>query len=225
MQIAAWYGDVYTDLATIVAASNSLANSSTNLPAPALTVPQDDCLIIAIGKKNKTATSDGASLTKLSWSTAFVSWQITSGSTTINAWDYLQQSVAADISAVNWAQSISESLDYCSLVVALKTSTPTTKYLKAYAHPSAAGETGCEVVVHSAPGGANYVTGTTRYGSANSKSFDGATEGTGLDERAVLQIPAADVGCSGLAVDTVVAVCAQNATYTTGVIPGTIIEE
>jgi hypothetical protein len=102
--------------------------------------------------------------------------------------------------------------------------TTTTKYLKLLAHSSASTATsGVEVVAFSAPSGNDYITGTTRYGSANNKGF---AAGTGGDSGyAVLKIPASDVGCGALAASTTVAVCARSSTYTTGVVSATIIEE
>lgn len=227
-QIAAFSGDVWAGgLGSIIAHSVVAGsdNNTANLPHSALTISTAGCLVLVLGTKQKTVASDGASLTDPAWIGSRLGFRNDNGSTAFSVWGYVQQTTAANISAGSWAQSIAESLHYASMVVALKTAPTTTKYLKALAHPSAAGATGVEAVVHSAPGGANYITGTTRYGSTNGLSFEATTEGAGVDERAVLKILADDVGCSGLAVDTVVAVCARNATLATEVIPGIIIEE
>ena len=96
-----------------------------------------------------------------------------------------------------------------------------TKYLKLLAHNSAASATGVDVVVYSAPTGSDYVSGTTRYGSATNQSFEASLE----SGDAVLKVLASDVGCGSLAVDTSVRALAQNTTYTTGMVTATIIEE
>lgn len=106
-------------------------------------------------------------------------------------------------------------------ILALKPATTTTKYVKLLADSSAASATGIEVVVFNAPSGSNYVTGTTRYGSAASKSFEASLE----SGNAVLKVLASDVGCDGLAASTTVAALARNTTYTTGMVEATIIEE
>lgn len=96
-----------------------------------------------------------------------------------------------------------------------------TKYLKLLADSSAASATGVEVVVYSAPGGSNYVTGTTRYGSTNGQEFEASLE----SGSAVLKVLASDVDCNDLAASTTVAALARNTTYTTGMVEATIIEE
>ena len=100
------------------------------------------------------------------------------------------------------------------------------KKLKISIRPTAAGASGVQGVVFSAPAGSN-MTGTTRYGEFADKTFEAVTEGTGIAERAVLKVPVTDFGGSALAVDDVVAVCVRSpaANLTTGIFPGVIIEE
>lgn len=119
----------------------------------------------------------------------------------------------------SWTLGVTQPGAYA--ILALKPATTTTKYVKLLADSSAASATGIEVVVFNAPSDSNYVTGTTRYGSAASKSFEGTLE----SGNAVLKVLASDVGCDGLAAATTVAALARNTTYTTGVVSATIIEE
>lgn len=106
-------------------------------------------------------------------------------------------------------------------ILALKPATTTTKYVKLLTDSSAASATGVDVAVYNAPSGSNYVTGTTRYGSATGQAFEASLE----SGEAVLKVLASDVGCDGLAAATSVRALAQNTTYTTGMVTATIIEE
>jgi hypothetical protein len=136
------------------------------------------------------------------------------------AWAYRIQTTAAAVGAGDITNGGSNAIGY-SVAFALTEGVTTTKYLKLLADSSAASATGVEVVVYSAPGGSNYVTGTTRYGSAASKSFEASLE----SGNAVLKVLASDVGCNDLAAATTVAALARNTTYTTGMVSATIIEE
>lgn len=126
-QIAAFYGSVYTDLATIVAHSNVAGSAGTvaDIPNPAVTITTDGCLVIGVGKKSKTATSDGASVTSPAGLDNRIQLSWANGSTVGMVWDYTQQASAANISASIWDQSIEESDQYASLVVALKSAAAT----------------------------------------------------------------------------------------------------
>lgn len=123
-QIAAWYGDVYTDLATIVAHS-AVAGTTSNtseVPIPALTISTADCLVVAVGKKQKTSTSDGGSATPPSGISTELADSWPTGATQLGfAWGYTQQTTATNFSAGSWDQSPDENLPYASLIVALKT--------------------------------------------------------------------------------------------------------
>lgn len=127
-QMAAFYGNVYTDLSTIVAHSAVAGSTSNtaNLPNPALTVSTDECLIVAVGKKQKTATSDGATLTSPAGLDNRIGTNVIAGSNLMMVWDYTQQATAANVGASVWTQSIAESLEYASLCVALRTTADAT---------------------------------------------------------------------------------------------------
>lgn len=121
--IIALYGDVYTDMATIVAHSNVAGSTgnTANVPNPSLTVTTDNTLIIGVGKKNKTATSNGASLTSPTGLDNRIDDSWPAGTRLGFVWDYTQQTTATNISASVWTQSVAESLPYASLIVSLKT--------------------------------------------------------------------------------------------------------
>lgn len=125
-QIAAFSGDVHTDLATIVAHSNfaGSAGNVANIPNPALTVTTANTLIIGIGKKSKTVTSDGATVTSPAGLDHRIGLRWSNGTVTGLVWDYTQQTVPTNISASIWDQSIEESAPYASLIVALLTALP-----------------------------------------------------------------------------------------------------
>lgn len=131
-QIAAFYGDIETNLSAIVAhdAAAGSTSSAANLPNPALTVTTDDCLIVGVGRKQKTVTSDGATVTSPSGLNNRISLEWINGSNVGLVWDYTQQATAANISASVWDQSIEESMEYASLIVALKTAASTIPYFQ-----------------------------------------------------------------------------------------------
>jgi hypothetical protein len=95
-----------------------------------------------------------------------------------------------------------------------------TKKLKVLVHPDAASASAVEGIVWQAGGIAS-----TEIGEFTGKTFEATTEGSGDAERAVLLVPVADFGGGSLSVDDVVPCLVRNATYTTGIITGTVIEE
>lgn len=127
-QIAAFYGDVWSSVGSIVAHSSVAGvNSGTvDIPNPALTITTDNCLIIGVGKKGKTATSDGATVSSPSGLNNRIGFSWVNGSSRVGfVWDYTQQTTAANIGASVWDQSVDESVAYASMVVALKTEAAT----------------------------------------------------------------------------------------------------
>jgi hypothetical protein len=94
------------------------------------------------------------------------------------------------------------------------------KKLKVLVHPDAASASAVEGIVWAAGGIAG-----AEYGEFTGKTFEATTEGSGDAERAVLLVPVADFGGGALNPDDVVPCLVRNATYTTGIITGTVIEE
>lgn len=125
-QIAAFYGDVFTDLANIVAHSAvaGVTSNVSEIPIPALTVTTDNCLLVAVGKKQKTSTTDGNSATPPSGISNELADSWPNGATQMAfVWGYEQQTTATSFSAGVWEQGPNnENLPYASLIVALKTS-------------------------------------------------------------------------------------------------------
>jgi hypothetical protein len=97
----------------------------------------------------------------------------------------------------------------------------TSRFLKVLVHPDAASASGVEGIVWATGGG---IAGT-EIGEFTGAEFEAETEGSGDAERAVLLVPVADFGGGSLSVDDVVPCLVRNATYTTGIITGTVIEE
>lgn len=123
-QIAAFSGDVFTGGLDSIVAHSVAAGSATNvadIPHDALTISTADCLVVALGIKQKTATADGATLTDPAWMDTRIGADVGTGSTLFVVWGFEQQTTAANISADSWTQSIAESMHYASMVVALKT--------------------------------------------------------------------------------------------------------
>lgn len=121
--LEAWYGDVYTDLGTIIAASNTYGNSSSSeLVVPALTVPQDNCLVLVSSRKNKTTTSNDNTFTAPGSFTERQEYVSTGASSNAHASCSWQQTTATNVSQSNWARSgTAESLASNALILALKT--------------------------------------------------------------------------------------------------------
>lgn len=201
------YGDVPTSAVVDVAASGSFTTTTT--PATSnVTTTGVNRVLVSVVAANSGATSVASA----------------GGETErqeVDARFQLQDELAATAGSHGASWTLGATQPGVYAILALKPATTTTKYVKILADNSAASATGVEVVVFNAPSGSNYVAGTTRYGSAASKSFEGTLE----SGNAVLKVLASDVGCDGLAASTTVAALARNTTYTTGMVSATIIEE
>lgn len=121
--IEARYGDVYTDLATIVAASNTYGNSSSSeLVAPSLTVPQDNCLVIVSSRKNKTETSNDNTFTAPGSFTERQEYVPTNVSSNAHASASWQQTTATNLTLASWGRTgTAEALASNAIVLALRT--------------------------------------------------------------------------------------------------------
>ena len=190
------------------------AHDTSSLSAPSAS----GCLIL-YGIGGAYDGFNGATTGPSGASVAFADYFIGASNRTSLGLAYAIQTTAASVSASTWVSPYS--MRSRSAVLALVPGVTLTKYLKLLADSSAASATSVDVIAFSAPSGSNYITGTTRYGSATGKSFEATLE----SGNAVLKIPAADVGCSGLAASATVAALARNSTYTTGMVEATIIEE
>jgi len=201
------YGDVPTSAVVDVAASGSFTTTTT--PATSnVTTTGVNRILVSVVAANSGATSVASA----------------GGETErqeVDARFQLQDELAATAGSHGASWTLGATQPGVYAILALKPATTTTKYVKILADNSAVSATGVEVVVFNAPSGSNYITGTTRYGSAASKSFEGTLE----SGNAVLKVLASDVGCDGLAASTTVAALARNTTYTTGMVSATIIEE
>lgn len=195
--------------AEATAAANDIVTGSQSTPSV------DGCLILYVGAK----LNDVGTASALPNSSTLISNNSDVTSSLTSIWSYEIQTTKASV-AGSLFDFTNDANTYYSTVLTLKPAA-TTKYLKLLADSPAASATGVEVVVFSAPSGSNYITGTTRYGSANGQEFEASLE----SGSAVLKVLASDVGCSGLAAATTVAALAQNTTYTTGMVEATIIEE
>lgn len=119
-QIAAFSGGTYTDINTIVHSTRENAGTSANPSCGTMTVTQDNCLIIASGMKQKTATSDGTALNTRAGYTAIDSL-CAAGTVACEGWQYLQQTTAANTSGANFTYTATqESALYRSTQIALR---------------------------------------------------------------------------------------------------------
>jgi hypothetical protein len=127
-QIAAFSGGLYTELSSIATngVSQYLPGTQVSiLYSSGLTITPANCLVIAVGVKNKTATSNGTTINALSGFTPFVA-----GGTVINGtdvsqwWGYQIQTSPTNIggSLTQTLTGTTETLQYTSLLVALQSS-------------------------------------------------------------------------------------------------------
>lgn len=137
-QIAAFSGGLYTDLSTIAANSVDQYLPGTQvsiLYSGGLTIAPANCLVIAIGTKNKTATSNGTTINALSGFTAIDS-HVINGTDISQWWGYQIQSTPTNIAA-SLSQTLTgttETLQYTSMLVALQSSPSLPAATGAYAY-------------------------------------------------------------------------------------------
>mgnify|MGYP001174051010 CR=1 FL=1 len=126
---AAWldcfYGDVYTDMATIVASTaGQVSAAAANPPAPAVSgVSVDNCLLYAVTRKNNTAT-DMTAFTVPSGSgwTKHKEFFWGQGGRINMASASIQQTTATDYGGTDWTiDGTAESLNGNGIIVYLKT--------------------------------------------------------------------------------------------------------
>lgn len=119
-QIAAFSGDVYTDLNTIVVSVAYGSGQSNDIPSGALTLATDNCLVIGIGAKQKSATSDGSTITSPTGLDNRIQLNWANGDVVGFVWDYTIQTTAANIDAGIWDQSVNENAFTGSIILALQ---------------------------------------------------------------------------------------------------------
>lgn len=123
-QIACFSGDVWDGLITeIVHASfgTTFGSGTADIPNIAATATIDQQLAIGMGKKAKTTTSNGATLTSPSGLSNRIGDSWLNGTNLGYVWDYTQQTTASAIGASVWDQSVEENNYGASLIVFLKT--------------------------------------------------------------------------------------------------------
>ncbi|MGE0367040.1 MAG: hypothetical protein AB7Q00_15030 [Phycisphaerales bacterium] len=115
-----WSGTAAPSLASIVVASAYSASANNNdMPNAALTVPVDKCITIGAARKQKTTTSNGATVTSPSGLSNRIGFYWSSGSVLGFVCDYEIQTTATDISASIWDQSVNENTATDSVLLAL----------------------------------------------------------------------------------------------------------
>lgn len=124
VQLTHWTGDVYSDCATIVAHSATrTSGNSSGFPYEALTVTTDETLVLIVGQKTKTATSNGATIDAEAGFTE-ISESGPNGTESFRVWNYVQQTTAANIAASDWAfTGTTETGTARGFTVALRTAT------------------------------------------------------------------------------------------------------
>jgi PASTA domain len=136
-QIAAFSGGGFS-LATIVtnSVSQNLPGGQTSiLYSAGLTITPSNCLVIAVGTKNKTATSNGTTINNLTGFTKIDS-NVNAGTDISQWWGYQIQTTATNIAAslTQTLTGTTETLQYTSLLVALQSTLdlPATNFTYAY---------------------------------------------------------------------------------------------
>lgn len=187
---AAWIeqysGDVYTDLASIVAHIGGATATQASLRAAGITVTTDNCLLVLLSRKNCTA----ADATTFTAPGSFTKRQqyILNGTHWLASASW-QQTSATTFAVTNWTDddTVNESLAANSLTLAIRTAIGgATRKLKVLAHSDAQSKTGVTGVVFAAPSGSD-ITGA-RIGEFTGGAFSGSLE----SGQAVLKVPVAD---------------------------------
>ena len=223
--IEAYYGDVYTDLATLVAHSSAASSSgSADLALPTLTGGSvDDCEVYCASRKNNTAT-DATTIahTSLTVRTQVVS---TVAARSHVATGTLQQTTYADFDGENFTvNGTSESLASNGIVLYLRTAAAgTVKKLKLLTHSDAQSKTGVQGVVFTAPSGGDLV--GSKIGEFTGAAFSGTLE----SGEAVLKVALTDFGGSALTTSDTPRVEVRyddaGTIKGTAIVPATVIEE
>ncbi len=127
-QISAFTGGQYTDLSTIVTNSVSQYLPGTQvsiLYSNGLTIAPANCLVIALGTKNKTVTSNGTTINALSGFTPIVAnGTVVNGTDISQWWGYQIQTSPTNIAAslTQTLTGTTETLQYTSLLIAIQAS-------------------------------------------------------------------------------------------------------
>jgi hypothetical protein len=102
-QMAVFSGNVYSPLSGIVAHSigNDTDTEATGLSYEGLTITTDNCLVLLVGKKTKTATSNGVTLSTPAGFTR-IGFRAADGSMPVMVWEYAQQTTATSIATGGW---------------------------------------------------------------------------------------------------------------------------
>lgn len=124
--MASFSGSVYKDLNSIVHAAidKHTPATQTSILYDALTIALGNCLVICVGSKNKTATSDGTTVNDLAGTTRLAR-DTQNGNDISLWWGYVQQTAATNMaSATQTLTGTTETLQYTSLYIALKSASP-----------------------------------------------------------------------------------------------------
>jgi len=123
--IEAYHGDVYTDLATIVAHTSGVIQAggqASDIPIPSLTITTHDTLVIAYGIKIKTATSDDATTISAGGGLTKRAQVIQTGTALMGASASAQQTTATNYDGSNFTRDgTDEAVSGEGVVLSLKT--------------------------------------------------------------------------------------------------------
>jgi hypothetical protein len=119
-QLCVFSGDVYSDITTIVHAATATTTIPATFPYEALTITDPNCLVLIVGFKYKTATSDGATVNNEAGFTRIDSAGAAGGQMH-HVWDYVQQTSAVNVTAGEWDfTGTTETLETRRATLALK---------------------------------------------------------------------------------------------------------
>lgn len=234
--ITAFYGDVHTTLASIVVHSGEATPSNTVsvLALPGLTVTTDNTLLYAFTMRLKSATSDDTTTITASPEFTKSMQYIDPGNASMMFADgYWQQTTATSYDGDDWTRDgTDENLATYGVILSLQTNAATTtKYLKALLHPSAIGATDLEGIVYAAPSDSpldvcgaeigEFGVGSPQYTFVDGSGLSPATDAG----YAVLKIPVTAFGGDALTTSDTPLLVVRNASYTSGLISCTVVEE
>jgi len=121
--IEAYSGDVYTDLATIIAhigVVSETGGQASDIPLSSLTITTDDTLVIAYGTKQKTATSNDCTTITAGGGLTKRAQVIQTGTALMGISASMQQTTATNYDGTNFTRNgTDETANATSIVIAL----------------------------------------------------------------------------------------------------------
>lgn len=194
--------------------------NSTAPDSPSITTATNDSVVVSLVVSNDGNVLTATDSNGPSGYTMICARQAGTGSgdTTIGAAYITKASFGAE-NPPAWTSFITGSKPWRALTIAIKVGASAVKKLKLLAHSSAASASSIAGVVFNAPSGSD-ITGT-RIGEFTGAAFEASLE----SGQAVLKVAVSEFGGEALTTSDTPVALVRNATYTTGAVTASVIEE